>query len=199
MDAGPIIIQKVEEINDDVDDATFVLPFLFDIGTKCLLEVIPNVINGQITMENSMQQDESLVVNADMIDSSEGELKVWRDNARVCHNKVRGFSMWPGTFMHFVIGDDVDVEPVKVKILKSRVLYDNPGSVDLTKDVVLGPDKKDGLHLVCGDGSLLELLQVQPLTRKAMDARSFVNGLRGERLRWVEMPESEEMNNDSDK
>ena len=199
MDAGPIVIQKVEEINDDVDDATFVLPFLFDIGTKCLLEVIPNVINGQITMENSMQQDESLVVNADMIDSSEGELKVWRDNARVCHNKVRGFSMWPGTFMHFVIGDDVDVEPVKVKILKSRVLYDNPGSVDLTKDVVLGPDKKDGLHLVCGDGSLLELLQVQPLTRKAMDARSFVNGLRGERLRWVEMSESEEMNNDSDK
>lgn len=188
MDAGPIVSQK-EEIIDDNDDATKLLPYLFDIGTQSLLEVIPNVVNGKITMDNAMEQDEGLVVNADMIDSSEGELKVWEENARVCHNKVRGFSMWPGTFLYFLIGDDESAEPIKVKVIQSRVLHDDAGSVDLTEDVVLGPEKKDGLRLVCGDGSVLELLQIQPVTRKAMDAKSFVNGLRGERLRWVKSPD----------
>lgn len=199
MDAGPIVKQKVENIDED-DNATKLLPHLFDVGTESLLEAIPDVVSGKITMDNSLQQDEELVVNADMIHSSEGELRVWRDSARVCHNKIRGFSMWPGTFMYFQIGDDEDddaggssaAEPVKVKIIQSRVLQEE-GSANPTNVVELGPAKTDGLHLVCGDGSVLELLQVQPVTRKAMDARSFVNGLRGKKLRWVEMPESEEI------
>ncbi len=194
MDAGPIVKQSEETI-DENDDATKILPFLFDIGTKSLLEAIPDVVDGKITMDNSLQQDEDLVVNADMIDSNEGELRVWKESARVCHNKMRGFSMWPGTFLYFIVGDDDSddsVEPMKVKVLETRVLHDEAGSADPTQDVNLGPSKKDGLHLVCGDGSVLELLKVQPATRKAMDARSFVNGLRGERLRWAKMPEPQD-------
>lgn len=201
MDAGPIVSQKEETI-DENDDATKLLPHLFDIGTESLLEVIPDVVAGKTSMEeNVLQQDEDLIVNASMIHSSEGELRVWRESARVCHNKVRGFSMWPGTFLYFDIvdeesgskdvDDDDDVEPTKVKIIKSKVLHE-AGSVEPTNVVELGPNKKSGLHLVCGDGSVLELLQVQPVTRKAMDAKSFVNGLRGKSLRWVQMPEPEE-------
>ena len=200
MDAGPIVSQKIEDI-DENDDATKLLPHLFEIGTESLLEVIPDVVGGKTSMEeNVIEQDEDLVVNANMIHSSEGELRVWRETARVCHNKVRGFSMWPGTFLYFDIGDDDDSnddsEPVKVKIIKTRVLHE-AGSVEPTNIVELGPNKKDGLHLVCGDGSVLELLQVQPVTRKAMDAKSFVNGLRGKSLRWVKMPEPESEENSS--
>jgi len=203
MDAGPIVSQKTETINTN-DDATKVLPLLFDIGTKSLLEAIPDVVGGKITMDTAMQQDEDLVVNADMIHSSEGELRVWKESATVCHNKVRGFSMWPGTFLYFIVGDDDEndesadsttdaPEPMKVKVLETKVLHEKAGSVDPTQDVNLGPTKKDGLHLVCGDGSVLELIKVQPATRKAMDARSFVNGLRGKKLKWVEtMPELQE-------
>jgi methionyl-tRNA formyltransferase len=188
MDAGPIVKQSEETI-DENDDATKLLPHLFDIGTESLLESIPLVVSGEVTMDNALVQDEELVVNADMIDSSEGELFVWKQSARECHNKVRGFSMWPGTFLYFVIGDG-DAEPLKVKILESRVL-EEAGGVEPTDEVNLGPTKKSGLHLVCGDGSVLELLKVQPATRKAMDAKSFVNGLRGEQVRWVKMPEPE--------
>ena len=165
----------------------FLLPHLFDIGTDLLVVALQEVIEGKITMDNALVQDEGKVVNADMIDSSEGELFVWRDSARSCHNKVRGFSMWPGTFLYVQVGDDQDVEPVKMKIIKSRVLQED--AEELTDEIVLGPNKKDGLRVVCGDGSILELLEVQPVTRKAMDAKSFVNGLRGEIIRWVKMPE----------
>jgi len=186
MDAGPIVKQAEEKI-DENDDATKVLPHLFDIGTDLLLDALSEVIDGKITMDNALVQDEEKVADADMIDSSEGELFAWKDSARSCHNKVRGFSMWPGTFLYARVGDDEDAEPVKMKIVKSRVLEESGAT--LTDEIVLGPNKKDGLRLVCGDGSVLELLMVQPVTRKAMDAKSFVNGLRGETVRWVKMPE----------
>lgn len=189
MDAGPIVSQK-EEIIDENDDATKVLPFLFDIGTDSLLKVLPDVVDGKVTMDNSLLQDEDLVVNADMIDSSEGELFVWRDSATECHNKIRGFSMWPGTFLYVRIGDNEEVEPVKMKVIESKVVGE-AGSRDVSEEIELGPNKKDGLRVICGDGSILELLKVQPVTRKAMDAKSFVNGLRGEKLHWVKMPVAE--------
>jgi hypothetical protein len=45
--------------------------------------------------------------------------------------------------------------------------------------------------VTCVDGSVLELLQVQPATRKAFRARDFQNGYPGETIRWVETPEDQ--------
>ena len=81
----------------------------------------------------------------------------------------------------------------KMTEIKTRVLEES--GAEPTNEVMLGPNKKDGLRLVCGDGSVLELLMVQPVTRKAMDAKSFVNGLRGEKVYWVDMPKNEKTEN----
>ena len=188
MDAGPIISQTTKEIHDD-EQATTVLPMLFEIGTKALLDAIPKVLTGSITMENSLKQDNDMVVNADMIDASEAELKVWAETARVCHNKVRGFSMWPGTFVYLTIGDD---EPTKVKIARTRVTEGETKSP--TNLIEIGNNKKDGLKLVCYDGTVLEVMELQPVTKKVMDAKSFVNGLRGREVKWVETPDTPDPN-----
>ena len=187
MDAGPIIAQK-EEYVDENDTATTLLPHLFDIGTKCLLEAMPGLLSGEITMETATQQDESLVVNADMISSSEAELRVWEMSAKTCHNRLRGFSMWPGVFIYVQIGDEENImDPFKLKILETRVLPETQQPTDV---ITLGPDKKDGLRLVCGDGSVLEMLRVQPAGKKGMDGKSFMNGYPNKTIRWVE-PEPE--------
>jgi len=202
MDAGPIVTQQTSQI-DDNDTATTVLPHLFQLGTQSLIDIIPDVIQRKTTFDTATIQDEQLVLNADLIHSSEGELKVWTDSAKSCHDKTRGFSMWPGTFMYFKIGDDNDSDndeqqqtPVKVKIIQTRLLPDNDEddvtTTPITNVVHMGPNKKDGLRVVCGDGSVLELLQVQPATRKAMDAKSYVNGLQGQTLRWVQPPPTPE-------
>jgi methionyl-tRNA formyltransferase len=184
MDAGPVIAQKEYTI-DENDQATTVLPLLFDIGTNILLEAIPHVLSGKITMETATPQDESLVTDADMIDASEAELRVWEESALTCHNRIRGFSMWPGTFLYLQIGDD---EPSKIKIAATRVL---PETAEPTSMLELGETKGDGLRLVCGDGSVLEILQLQPVTRKLMDAKSFMNGVQGKTVQWVKPPTEE--------
>jgi methionyl-tRNA formyltransferase len=177
MDAGPIVSQKSVEI-DDNEQATTLLPKLFEVGTDLLLDAMPGVVAGEITMETATQQDESLVVDAKMIDASEGRLRPESMTARECHNRVRGFSMWPGTYVYLQIGDG---DPVKVKVVESRVLDETMKATDIIEG---GPTKSDGLRLVCYDGSVLEVLQVQPATKKVMDHRSFANGLQGRRLRW---------------
>ena len=193
MDAGPIVAQKEEHV-DEHDTATTLLPHLFSIGTQCLLEAMPGLLSGEITMETATQQDESAAVNADMIAPSEAELRVWEMSARECHNRLRGFSMWPGVFIYVQISDEESStaigEPFKLKLLETRVLPDI--QEDATDVMAMGPNKKDGLRLVCGDGSVLEVLRCQPAGKKGMDAKSFMNGYPKKTVRWVKPEPREE-------
>ena len=78
---------------------TKLLPHLFEIGTESLMEVMPNVLSGKTSMEeNVLEQDEDLVMNANMIHLGEGALLIWRELARVYHNKVRGLVCGLGSF-----------------------------------------------------------------------------------------------------
>ena len=187
MDAGPIICQK-EEMIDENDTATTVLPFLFDIGTKLLIEAMPDLLSGKITIETAMTQDEEKVLNAAMIDASEAEFRPWEETARAMHNRLRGFSMWPGAFLYLQVGEG---EVTKFKILETRVLSETAEPTDIIEP---GKNRTDGLRMVCADGSILEILKLQPATRKAMDALSFVNGLQGKTVRYVKSPVLETIN-----
>jgi methionyl-tRNA formyltransferase len=186
MDAGPVIVQKEQNI-DENDTSTTVLPLLFDIGNQCLLDALPDICSGKITFETAKPQDEDAAVPAAMIGTSEAEFRVWEESADTCHNRLRGFSMWPQAFMYFQVGDR---EPMKVKVTQTRVVHDETAA-EPTNVVQLGPTKKSGLYVICGDGSILELLEVQPATRKAFRARDFQNGYPGETIRWVRTPEDQ--------
>eukprot|EP00534_Pseudo-nitzschia_fraudulenta_P007531 CAMPEP_0201146216 /NCGR_PEP_ID=MMETSP0851-20130426/7911_1 /ASSEMBLY_ACC=CAM_ASM_000631 /TAXON_ID=183588 /ORGANISM="Pseudo-nitzschia fraudulenta, Strain WWA7" /LENGTH=403 /DNA_ID=CAMNT_0047421687 /DNA_START=200 /DNA_END=1411 /DNA_ORIENTATION=+ len=189
MDAGPIIAQKketIDDLNSDDATATNVLPWLFEIGTDLLIESMPDILSGAVTFDTAKSQDEEEVVQAAMIDSSEAEMKPWEETASAMHNRLRGFSMWPGAFVYLEVGEGSD--PVKYKILKTKLLDETAegGSTDV---VERGPSKKDGLRLVCFDGSILEINRLQPATKKPVDALSFINGLQGRTVRYVKTQE----------
>jgi methionyl-tRNA formyltransferase len=40
------------------------------------------------------------------------------------------------------------------------------------------------LEVICGDGSILGLLKVQPVSKKVMNAKSFFNGLQGNAIKY---------------
>ena len=161
MDAGPIVKQAITPVDENAQ-ATEVLPYLFDIGTETLLESIPDVLSGKVAMDTAEQQDGDKAVAAAMISKSEGVLRVWDESATACHNKVRGFSMWPGTTIGFKVEDSEEIATVKV--IKTRVVKLDEIS-ELTHVVEIGKSKGDGLMVVCGDGSVLELLEVRRIVR----------------------------------
>jgi methionyl-tRNA formyltransferase len=196
MDAGPIVAQEQYAVKDD-ETATTLLPLLFEKGTKLLLDALPSICSGAISFETATPQDEKEVTQAAMIDASEAELKFWEHDATTCHNRVRGFAMWPQTFIYISVensensdGSDVSDTPMilKVKVTQTRVVG-LAGTAELTDVTSLGPTKQSGLYCVCHDGSVLELLRVQPATRKEFNARDLQNGYPGQTLRWVRTPE----------
>lgn len=85
-----------------------------------------------------------------------------------------------------------DPEARKVKLITTAVGDTSRGAGETTageRRVVL---RGDALELTCADGSVLRVLELQPLNKKVMNAKAFANGLRGEELSWVELEPVEE-------
>lgn len=103
--------------------------------------------------------------------------------------RVRAFAGWPGTWALFSWGEGG--EERKVKLITTAVGKPSAvGDVDEADKLVGGQQvvlRDDALELMCGDGSVIRVLELQPLNKKTMGAKAFANGLRGEEMTWVEM------------
>lgn len=214
MDAGPIIRQQSEYVTEQ-DTAVTVLPWLFRVGTDLLLQALPDVLLGKTTVDNATPQDESQATFAPIIDSAqEGQLLFWQESATACHNKFRGFRIWPGVFLYIQIGEDEEggTKPLvlKIKVSDCRVV---PGlRVEPTNVIQMGqhyhnnnnyesnnqaPSSRDntvtshpvGLYVVCYDGSVLELITIQPATKRPFPARDLRNGYPQKTFRWIPTPD----------
>lgn len=193
MDAGPIVRQITHELdgNEKADD---LLMELFIKGTKELLDVLPSYFDEENPID-MQEQDDNAACPADKISVEDARIDFSNrsNNAITIHNKCRGYAIWPGIWSNFQIGDNEEAQ--RVKIITTRVLG-APGSSCLTDEVQVVKyqeidgkgnkvgKQKDVLSVVCGDGSLLGVLELQPPGKKVMDAKSYINGLRGQTLKW---------------
>jgi methionyl-tRNA formyltransferase len=121
--------------------------------------------------------------------------------AKVLHNQVRAFSGWPGTFATFVVqhginsssssDDDKQVpqqqqqqpHQMQVKVLRSRVADTDAALLaGAPAGQAVFADAGNRLLLPCAGGTVLEVLMLQPPTKKAMAPKAFYNGLGGKQL-----------------
>jgi methionyl-tRNA formyltransferase len=197
MDAGPIITQSTLDVKDH-ETATTLLPKLFQIGTQSLISVLPKIFDETITMSTATIQNEEEVTYAKLIDTSEAEFKVWQESATSCHNRLRGFHMWPKANMHIQITNhnNTDEPPLvmKIKIHETRVISDLKlaptdiiqTSLPNTASNTTAP--ATGLYVICYDGSVLELILIQPPSKKAYPARDLVHGYPNATIQWIQPP-----------
>jgi methionyl-tRNA formyltransferase len=183
MDAGPVLAQRRVEVDPDVQ-APALLRELFSLGTELLLERLDSVWAGAAG-EGAAPQDAAAATHAPKLAREEGRLDFARP-AAACHNKVRGFAGWPGTYHTFELcgGADAGVEEVELKVLQTRVGGGGGGGGADNVVEFAG----DALRVLCGDGRTLEILEVQAPGRRPVAARDFANGLKGRALRWRSAP-----------
>jgi len=175
MDAGPIVHQDFYTCTGD-EKAPFLLEHLFDVGTNSLVDVLPSVWDQTI---NPVEQDETQAVAADKISKADGIIDFHSMGAAEIHNRGRGFAGWPGIQSSFKVGAAEGL--VNIKLITTKIIEKSPGSRENTSSIEL---KNDMLEIVCGDGSVLGVLELQPPNKKAMPVKAFWNGLRGESLTW---------------
>jgi len=178
MDAGPLV-RQVEHVLSGDEKADTLLHDMFVLGTNELLDVLPSVWDE--TVVRTEQNDED-ATPADKLSVEDARLDLASVNAVVAHNRARGYAIWPGLWTTMTFGDG---EPQRVKIITTRVLEAAPGSADPTYEISEQKEgKKSILRIVCGDGSVLGVTDLQVPGKNVVDAKSFVNGLRGQPVFW---------------
>lgn len=180
MDAGPIAAQ-VEYAPGDDEMSEELLKHLFTVGTDALIsDVLPRVFSGTLTQASAVLQDEAKATKAKKLRKEEGFVNFASCEAAALHNKVRAFAGWPGTSATFDIGGESFI----VKIMKTRKVVSKveglslePGSVTLSKQ---------GVFVTCGEGTVVELIAVQPPNKKVINASDWVRGMQGKTIKAVE-------------
>lgn len=178
MDAGPIVAQTEYAVPEDMQ-APELLETLFKLGTQSLISCLPKVWNGTVDV---CEQDHDMATHAAKMEREEAYLDFSASSASLCHNKVRAFVSWPGTFHTFrlVNSNTQEQDSVEIKILETRVSQKGTeywkDNVDLKQVLYNG---KDAMMVRCDDGTVLEILKLQNPGKKPATASDFNNGLAG--------------------
>lgn len=171
LDTGDILMQREEPIAPQ-DTSETLATRLAAIGAELMADTLHGLQAG--TLEPK-PQDHSRATLAPPLKKEDGLIEFQRSAFEI-GNRLRGFQPWPGAYTSF--------RGKQLQVHSARPLEKGP-NVGLGELVASG----DRLLVGCGEGTRLELLQIQLQGKKRMEVRDFIHGYRlraGERLgkRW---------------
>jgi len=161
MDAGDIVLQEKIAINDTMNSDDLynkVLP----VGAKLLNRAIEFIGSG-ISGFEKQKDEEATFCGKITHDTAKID---WNKPAYAIHNLVRGLAPKPAAWTLF---RGAALKIFRTAPVKAEELQETPSSGDIVRY-----RKK---RLIAGTGSgLLEIIELQPETKRKMDASSFING-----------------------
>jgi methionyl-tRNA formyltransferase len=165
LDTGDILLQ--EEIPIAPNDTSETLaPKLASIGAELVIATLRGLQTGSI---QARKQDESQSTLAPILKKEDGLIDFSRSAYEIL-NRLRGFQPWPGAYSKF-----------RGKNLQVRQAAALDRSLPQAEIKIEG----NGIIIGCGEGTALDLLELQLEAKKRTFAPDFVRGYRlqpGERL-----------------
>jgi methionyl-tRNA formyltransferase len=165
LDTGDILLQQEMPIGPD-DTAETLAPKLAAIGAELIVETLRGLQAGRI---HPRQQDHAHASLAPILKKEDGLVDFSRTAVEIL-NRMRGFQPWPGAYSKF----------------RGRNLQIWKAALDDRALPVSGlKTEGDRLFVGCGQGTAMELLEVQLEGKKRTSAADFIRGYRpqpGERL-----------------
>lgn len=160
MDAGNILAQNEFDVNDS-DSAKNLYEKLASEGVNLATKIIQKINNSDFISE--IKQDDSLATYAHKLEKSDFEISLDYTSQQI-FNTVRALNMSGGAFLRLKNNKRLKIFSVKKNILKS----DSPNKIlSLENNPVIS----------CKDFSI-ELLEVQPESKKIMSGKNWAAGLR---------------------
>ncbi|CAE7817085.1 fmt [Symbiodinium sp. CCMP2592] len=204
MDAGPIIVQEKMAL-DGSETSPELLEKLFRWGGDLLVEVLPKILAGEVSMDTAAVQDEGLVEKAPLISKDEGKLWPHNETALQMRDKVRGFTGWPGTTLAIACsGSKAPPQGVRVKVAGAEVVplsaFASSASPDaplqelLFMPAVDGSEPAVGLRPAVDPENVLLLKSFQLPGKKEVPAKTFRKGyMTFQPAKWLSPEEESEM------
>ena len=168
LDTGPVYLCEETRIGPE-ETASQLYDRLAEIGGPLMLATVDGIVKGTI---ETKPQDDSQATFAPILKKAHGFID-WSRPAAEIHNCVRAFNFWPGTVTKF--------RGLVCKILSTKKGI-HPSGPDFPPPPLLQPGtiviSKRSMEVVCGGGTALEILLIQPENRKAVSGADFANGAR---------------------
>ena len=159
VDTGDILAQAKTPI-DLNENAAQLYDRLAQMGAELLVETVKELEAGTA---KPVPQDHSQASHASMLSREQSPMD-WTRTARQLHDQVRGLYPWPSA--------TAVLDGVRCKVLRTALSGE---ATNKASGTVLQADKK-GLRVACGDGAVLDILELQPDGKKAMAASAFLLG-----------------------
>ena len=156
LDTGDILLSEQTEIDPDETSAELTVR-LSKIGARLIVKTLAALEAGTVT---PVAQNDAESSYASMLTKKRSPID-WNRTALQIHNQVRGLFPWPGASTVF--------EGKKLKIHRTRLAGTEIG---IPGQILSGKEFK----VVCGGGTALELLEVQPEGGKKMKGSDFLRG-----------------------
>ena len=163
LDSGPILMQQEVQIPIDMT-AGALTEEISVVGANLLINTLDGLRKGVV---NPIIQDETKVCWAPRIAKEMAQIS-WHKRSLDIHNLIRGLNPWP--IAH------ADFRGQQLRIWRS--MPSNPSTDSPEMPGTLLGYTRDGIHVQCGEGTVLEILQVQKPAKSVVSGREFANGAR---------------------
>ncbi len=160
LDTGPLLLARATPIGPE-ETAAELEPRLARLGADLLLETVRGLAEGRLA---DKPQDPSLATFAPLLKKEDGRID-WSMRAEVLARRVRGFNPWPGTHTLW--------RGRTLKVLRARAAEPGPGEPGVVVNVA-----RADLVVGCGEGTRLQLLELQVEGRRPLSAEAFTAGAR---------------------
>jgi len=155
LDAGAMLSTVRVPIGPD-DTTTDVEAILAVRGAELVVTTL-DAIEAGTSVETP--QDDAQSTYAPKLTKTEGRVD-WSQTAAQVHNLVRGLWPWPHAYSY--------LHEERLILHRSRL---SPRASDVSLGTIVAASAADGLHVACGNGTVIELLDVQLEGKRVMSVR----------------------------
>jgi methionyl-tRNA formyltransferase len=170
LDTGDILLQERIAISPE-QTSVELFPILAELGARLMVRTLAGLEEGAL---QAMPQDSHHATLAPILKRDDGRID-WSRPASQTFNHWRGFQPWPGAFTF--------LREKKLTVHALRIADLNEFQAEHASESLVRVGNR--LFVACGDGSSLELLELQLEGKRRMPATVFLNGIpivSGERL-----------------
>jgi methionyl-tRNA formyltransferase len=164
LDAGNMLAQQAIDILPDETAGEFEAR-LGPLGARLALDMVSKLAQGPVP---GVPQDKTQVTKAPKLTKEHGLIDWSRPAASVC-NQIRAMQPWPTayTYLH-----RTGHEPVRLIVHRARIATTPPPS----DAAVLKDAGGTTLWARCGDGAMIEIVDLQLAGKRRMSAHDFLRG-----------------------
>ncbi len=160
LDTGDILLQREMPLAPSMTSED-VFPLLAEMGADLMMETLRELDAGRLTPR---PQDHSRATLAPILSREDGRID-FSQPAMTIYNRWRGFQPWPGAWTTLG-GKKLAVHrmlPTEIRGTRAH----QPGALVVEQGTMFA---------ACGDGSWIELVEVQPEGKRRMRAGEFLRG-----------------------